>query len=47
VSKARAYGFTVHCRVHDGTGRLVSADWHLIPGTSTVNGKVTVVKMTI
>jgi sulfoxide reductase heme-binding subunit YedZ len=42
VTRARGYGFTARCRVRDGTDRLVSANWHPIPGTPTVDGKVAV-----
>ena len=43
VTKARSYGFTAHCHVHDGTTRLVTANWHLVAtGTPTVDGQLAV-----
>lgn len=42
VTKARAYGFTARCHVHDGTNRLVTASWHAAPGAPSVNGHLTV-----
>ena len=47
VTKTRAFGFTARCHVRDGTGRLVSASWRLIPGTPTVDGQVAVAKTPI
>jgi methionine sulfoxide reductase heme-binding subunit len=42
VTTARAFGFTARCHVRDGTTRLVTANWHLVPGTPTVAGQVAV-----
>ena len=44
VAKTQAFGFTAHCHLRDGTSRLVTANWHLIPGTSAVDGHVAVAK---
>jgi len=40
VTKARAFGFTAHCHVHDGTTRLVSANWRLV--AAGVDGQLAV-----
>ncbi len=47
VTKTHAFGFTAHCRVHDGTGRLVTASWHAVPGTPMVDGQVAVARMPV
>ena len=47
VTKTHAFGFTAHCHVRDGTARLVSASWRLVPGTPRVDGHVAVAKVPV
>jgi sulfoxide reductase heme-binding subunit YedZ len=42
VTKARAYGFAARCRIHDGTGRFITASWRPLPGIPTVKGQLAV-----
>jgi sulfoxide reductase heme-binding subunit YedZ len=42
VTKARAYGFTASCHTPSAGGRLVTASWHPVSGTPTVNGELAV-----
>lgn len=43
VTKARAFGFTAHCHLRDGTTRLITASWRPAPaGVQTVDGQLAV-----
>jgi sulfoxide reductase heme-binding subunit YedZ len=42
VTTTHAYGFTASCHTRNGGRRLVTATWHPIPGTPTVDGKLAV-----